>query len=81
MFKGNVLKLAVNVRLATLGMTAVTVILVMFVMEVIVEDVLMGWFLIQTKMSVLVKNPRCQKYWSMESAYVSMFTVIYIIFP
>ena len=76
MFKGNVLKQAVNVRLATLGMTAVTVILVMFVMEVIVEDVLMGRFRIQTKWNVCASNPRSQKYWSMECAYVSTFSVI-----
>ena len=55
-----------------------TVTMVMFAMEVIVEDVLMGLFLIQTKRNVCASNPRSQKYWSMECANVSISSDVYL---
>ena len=71
-------ELAVNVRLATLGMTAVTVHPIILGMEVIVEDVPLALLLIQNKRNAFVTNPRGKKYMSMESAYVSIFFEVFI---
>ena len=66
-------ELAVSADLATLGMTAVTVLLNMFLMEVIVQDVLLVPFLIQIKQDVFVTHHKDRKYMLMKSAYVSTF--------
>ena len=64
-------ELAVSVRLAILGMTAVTVHLDIFWKKKFVKVVLLVLFLIQSKSNAFVSSPK--KYMLMESAYVSKF--------
>ena len=70
-------EVAVHVRLVTLGMTAVTVVLVMFVMEVVVEDALLELSQIQNKRNAFAT--KVNKYLLMDNAYVSVLTLVTLI--